>query len=356
MLPYYILIFSPFLFSLLKSRKILVNKKIYTLGNAQIIGLFFFIYLTMLILRDVSIGRDLINYSSLFKSYLYRDWKNILRLDIEPLYIVLNKIIGMFTSNFQWVIVITSFLIAIPVWITYRKEIEDPLLTISLFIILPTFVMFFSGLRQSIAIALGMIAYEMTKRHKLIPFLLICVLAVGFHYSASVLFLMYPLYRAKITRNWFIISIPVLVMIYVFNKQFFLILTALFGRYESNIRETNAYSMLILFILFAVFSFVIPDEEKIDEETYGMRNFLLLSLAIQLFVPLNSLVMRMNYYYIIFIPLLIPKIIKCCERRWNQVALLSKYVFLLYFLFYFFDHMPSGNILDTFPYRFFWEV
>jgi hypothetical protein len=113
--------------------------------------------------------------------------------------------------------------------------------------------------------------------------------------------------------------------------------------------------MLILFAIFGVFAFVIPDEAQMDKETIGLRNLLLLAIVLQMFVPLHNLAMRMNYYYIIFIPLLIPKIIKCSSARWNQVAVAARYILMLYLLIYFFDHAPSGNILDTFPYRFFWE-
>ena len=53
--------------------------------------------------------------------------------------------------------------------------------------------------------------------------------------------------------------------------------------------------MLILFALFTVFAFIIPDELIIDKETTGLRNFLLLSLVLQMFAPLHSLAMRLNY-------------------------------------------------------------
>ena len=113
--------------------------------------------------------------------------------------------------------------------------------------------------------------------------------------------------------------------------------------------------MLILFAIFAVFVFVIPDDSAIDDETIGLRNFLLLSLMIQMFAPLHNLAMRMKYYYIIFIPLLLPKAIACRSKRWNQIALLGRHSMVVFLLIYFFINAYSGSNLRVFPYHFFWE-
>jgi hypothetical protein len=114
--------------------------------------------------------------------------------------------------------------------------------------------------------------------------------------------------------------------------------------------------MLLMFAMFAAFAFLIPDESKMDEETIGMRNFLLLSVVIQMFAPLHTLAMRMNYYYIIFIPLLMPKIISQRSERYSQVAILARYVMVAFFYLYFFVNAKTGDSLETFPYHFFWEA
>ena len=114
--------------------------------------------------------------------------------------------------------------------------------------------------------------------------------------------------------------------------------------------------MIILFVMFAVFAFLIPDETKIDSETIGLRNFLLFSIVIQMFAPLHSLSMRMNYYYIVFIPLLLPKIIKYKSERYKQVAVVARHVMVIFFFIYFFINASVGGGLRVFPYHFFWEA
>ena len=78
------------------------------------------------------------------------------------------------------------------------------------------------------------------------------------------------------------------------------VLLARFSGYDASITQTGAFTMLMLFVMFAVFAFLVPDDATLDAETIGLRNFLLLSIVLQMFAPLHTLAMRMNYYYIIF--------------------------------------------------------
>ena len=131
---------------------------------------------------------------------------------------------------------------------------------------------------------------------------------------------------------------------------------ALGAKSQSLEHQGSPQRHLFLFALFAVFAFIIPDESIMDKETIGLRNFLLLSLALQMFAPLHSLAMRLNYYYIIFIPLLLPKIIGCRSKRWGQVAVVARHIMVIFFLLYFFVNIYTrDNNLNVFPYHFFWE-
>ena len=169
---------------------------------------------------------------------------------------------------------------------------------------------------------------------------------------------MYPLYHAKITKKWLYAVVPLLAIVFVFNQQFFSVLTLILTKYidyDASVTQTGAYTMLILFVVFAIFAFLIPEETLLDRETIGLRNFLLLSVVLQMFAPLHTIAMRMNYYYIIFIPLLIPKIIKCRSKRWGRVAIVGRNVMVIFFLIYFFANAYTGGNLNVFPYHFFWE-
>lgn len=322
--------------------------------------LFFFALLTLMVmLRHESVGNDTEPYIYLFRKFSKLPWSRIGRESLEPGFACYNKIISLFSKNPQVYLAVTAVVTSAMIYPLYKRLCADPSLTVVLFCTMSTFVMMFSGIRQMLAIGIGLRAYEFVRNKKLLPFVLTVLLAMTFHVSAFMLVFMYPLYHARITKKWLFVVIPVLGITFVFNRQIFTLLTILisrFTRFEGTLTSTGAFSMLLLLVLFAVFAFVIPDEAKMDAETIGQRNFLLLALLIQMFAPLHTLAMRMNYYYIIFIPLLLPKIIECKSERWRQVAIAGRYVMLAFFLIYFFVSNANGRGgLHVFPYHFFWE-
>jgi hypothetical protein len=330
--------------------------------NKVALALFFSLLTILVMLRHESIGNDTRNYREFFRIYADLPWSvltgNLFRIR-ESLFPLFNKIISLFSKQPQFYLAVTAVIITVLIYPTYKRLCIDSSLTIVLYCILSTFVMMFSGIRQMIAIAIGFWAYEFARQKKLLPFILSVAAAMLFHTSAFMLAFMYPLYHARITKKWLYVVVPVLVTVFQFNERIFTMLGLLLERYTEfagTIEETGAYTMIILFSLFVMFSYVIPDERRLDDETIGLRNFLLLSLVVQLFAPLNSLAMRMGYYYTIFIPLLLPKIIACRSRRWDQVAVFARHAMVVVFLIYFFVIKVNneGN-LNVFPYHFFWE-
>lgn len=320
---------------------------------------FFFTLLTVLVmLRHEDIGNDTRNYVYYFERYAWMDWQRLKRQDLELGYVYLNKIISLLSKDPRFFLAMSAILVSAMLYPTYNRLCVDASLTVMLFSITSLFVMMFSGIRQMLSIGIGFAAYKFTRSKKPIPFVLSVLLAMSAHTSAFMLIFMYPLYHAKITKKWLYVVVPVLAIIFVFNSQIFSVLTAFMARYtkyEGGITSTGAYTMLILFAIFTVFAFVIPDESRLDEEVIGLRNFLLLSLIIQMFAPLHALAMRMSYYYMVFIPLLIPKIVECRSRRWSQVAIAGRHIMVIFFFLYFFYNASLGGNLNVFPYRFFWE-
>lgn len=325
--------------------------------------LFFFVMMTILVaLRHESIGTDTRSYIYYFERFSKLSWEQCGKESIEWGFTYFNKIISLFTKEPQVFLAITAIVTIVMIYPTYRRLCVDSSLTIVLYVTMSTFVMVFSGIRQMLAIGIGFLAYECTRNKKLIPFIFCVILAVMFHTSAFVLVFMYPLYHAKITNKWLIVVVPVLTIVFVFNRQIFSalgFLLARFTQYDASIGQTGAFTMLILFAIFAVFVFLIPKDTTLDAETIGLRNFLLLSVILQMFAPLHTIAMRINYYYIIFIPLLLPKIIQARSSRWDQVAIVSRHVMVMFFLVYFFFNayigsQTGGGSLNTYPYIPFW--
>lgn len=348
MVPYCVLIFAPLLPLALPMKKL--NKQLVSIIS------FFSILLLLLVLRSEAVGRDLTNYEFMFRYYSGMSWSNLFHVHTEIGYVLMNKIVGLITHDFRWILVINAVLSLVPVAVLYSIEIENAALTIALFVTSSNFILLFSGLRQSIAISLGMIAFLFVRKHNIPLFVLFAVLAFLFHRSAFMLVFMYPIYNLKYKKVWLLWLIPLTGLIMIFNKQIFsLLLNFISDIYQGTMTSTGAYMMLILVVLFTVVALVIPDEQLMDPDTRGMRNYLILAVLVQVFASLNPMAMRMNYYYLIFVPLVIPRVLSRTSVRFRQIALLVKYILLIFFFIYFFVGTARTNSLDIFPYRFFWE-
>lgn len=353
MYPYFLLVFLPLIFNVCcigcgknKSRLKIT------------ISLFFLLFYILLALRAKTIGVDLSNYQSMYVGYGKSGWNKLFALPQEIGYAVFCKLIYITGADFQVFLAIVALIEIIPLAVLYSKEIEDAPLTILLFLNIGIFSMLFSGLRQSIAIALGALAFLLLRKRKIVGYFLTVILAMTFHMSAFMLFFMYPLYYIKISKTTFVFIIPVILVIFIFNRAVFNFITRFFPEkyLHYTLESTNAYAMLALYVIFAIFTFYISDERKLDRDTIVLRNFLIFSVFLQIFAPIQSVAMRMNYYYIIFIPLLIPKTIKNSKQGMESLCRVAEIVMISFFTVYFFYSAYYGeDILSIFPYQFFWE-
>lgn len=361
MIPYYVLIIIPVAISFIGENKkdVILKKKC----NRIAMDCFFVLFLLLLSLRNISVGIDLIAYKKIFveasKTSLLQFFTQ--ENDYEIGYLLLNKLISIFSKDFQVFIACIAVITVLPMWIIYREDCDFLFLKIILFVTLPTFLVVFSGLRQAIAYSSALIAYKWIKEKKFIKFLITVCFAWSMHQSALLLLIMYPLYYLKIKNSDIFYIVPILLVILIFNKNIFNFILPLLGERYSTYEKmtiTNSYGTIILFVLFLLFAFLIPSEYKMDQETKGLRNFLIVAVIIQLFAPIHSIAMRFGYYFIIFIPILIPKVVKYSQDDSKSLASYANIIMCLFFLIYFFYHAYTSTELENlniYPYSFFWS-
>ena len=357
MLPYFLLLGVPLFCSMLYGGN---SQKVENIKKQKIIlSMFFVILLLILTLRHKNVGVDIRNYVDMFLRTSRMSFSKILDFyEGEYGYYFLNKIISFITTDEQWFIVIMSLLTTIPVAVLYVKESEGAMLTIATFITISNYPMLFSGLRQAMALAIIAVSFYFVKHKKLFWFILFVVLAYFFHKSAFVAILLYPFYHMNMTRNKLIIFVPVTGLILIFNKPIFEYLLQFMNEfgYEYEYKDTGAYMMIILFALFTVLSFIAPVEETLDSETKGLRGIAVLATMLQIFALTSSVAMRMNYYFMMFFPILLPKIINRSTENNKQPYRYISIIIIIYFIADYIYGMYTGNdILQLYPYRLFWK-
>ena len=315
--------------------------------------LFFF----LLAFRGLQCGNDTKQYLRLFNKYTaYNAIQLFTEYNHELGYKLLNKLVGIITNDYQILLAVTAFICVPPLWLFYRRESEHQLLTIALFLTVFPFVLYFSGIRQAITISLGVPAWYCAKNKKFFAFICVVMLAMLFHTSAFMLMVIYPLYYTRITKKWLWFVIPCMALIFVFRVPIFNFLITLLWKEYDQTATTGATTILILLVLFGVYAYILPNEKDLDPDAIAMRNILLLSIVLQFFAMLHPLAMRMNYYFLLFVPVLIPKIAKQSKKQFKQISKLSVIVMTVYFLYYFVDTIITDNDpLNIFPYIPFWR-
>ncbi len=322
------------------------------------ISIFFAIFIFLLCTRHISVGTDNENYKWMYNRICSVGWDNVLNsYDTEPAYLLLNKLIDEWFGDYQALVAVVSLLAVCPLAYFYAKENKSVILTIALFLVATPFPMYFSGLRQIIAMGFAVPLYYLARKKKLIWFILLVILAMQFHTSAFIMFALYPVLNIRFTEKGLFFSIPLILGIYIFNEPIFNFLKELVkDEYSYKTEQTGAFMMIILFALFVIFAFVAIDEKELTKEEVGLRNILVVCLILQLFSPVNNVVMRMNYYYMIFIPIALSKLMQKPRKGFEQVVKLASVVMTVFFLAYFVIETSTGDdAFSIFPYKSFWE-
>ena len=323
-----------------------------------IITFFFLSYLFLLCSRDIYVGVDTKHYVKTFAFLSQLDWTSAFVIDNSEVgFVFLEKLIGFFGGTRLFISVV-AIMTVLPIMHLYSNEAEGSVICISFFLISLLFEMFFSGMRQSIAIGLAVPAYYMAKQKKLIMFALVVILACLFHKSAIIIVLLYPVYNIKITRKWLLVIIPAFVIAMLYKDKLFEILFQFAGeeysdKYSYLTGSSGQIGLMILFILLAIYSYIMLDEKKAGEEEIGLRNILMLAAFIHLFTPLNPTISRMNYYFIMFIPVAISRINNRCNTMLYPIQKVVSFCMPIFFILYFF--LIKSDSLNVFNYKFcFW--
>ena len=358
MIPYFLLVALPVLARLIsKKYRFTMGKRVLLETQTASIDIFMIIFMLLLILRGLECGTDTRQYYNLFLEYNACDFSELFMDDKHEYgYKLISWLIGRATDSFRALLVVTAVLCMYPLWYFYKRESDSQLLTIALFLTVAPYMMYMSGIRQAITISMGIPAWYAARKKNLPMFAAIVLLAMLFHTSAFLLCVVYPLYHARITKKWLWFVVPCMVTVFIFREEIFTFLFVLLWKEYTGAQETGATTILILLILFGIYSYILPEEKNLDKDTIAMRNMLLLSIVIQFFAMLHPLSMRMNYYFLIFVPILIPRIASRSKKQFVQIARLSVVVMTVFFLSYFLNSaITDYDALNIFPYIPFWK-
>ena len=257
----------------------------------------------LFVLRYKYVGVDTIGYVRFFQyevrkfSFVELLNKDLMRVEIG--YRIYVKFISLFTDSYTIYFLINGIVIFGTLLRFSTKYTQNPFVFLFLFITLGTYSFVETGLRQALAMMVCLWAIDFIKDKKLIPFILLVILAYLFHKSAILFMIMYPLALIK-KLNWIIIVYSAMAVILLLGfglfQNFF---NELLG-YDYTI-ETTGNGGIFLMLILIIFAFSL--DMMHDAPVEIKKQTIILQLSIMTIVfwfarLLSRTAERISYYYI----------------------------------------------------------
>lgn len=297
--------------------------------------------------RSMNVGNDTRNYLIMFKDMqsisIATYWQ-----DIEKGYLLINKIIGTFTSNYNVYLFIISLLIFIPLYNFLIDNSKNPLLSIYIYITIFS-IYSFTIFRQAIAISFILLSFYFIKRKKPVKFILLVFIASLIHISALIFIIAYPISKIKITPIYITFSLFGALLLFICRKFILSILSLFFPTYIFGGNEGMGMLIILIVMLLGslyLFSF---SSFKFPGISFYV-NMIIMALYTQIFALEFPLFVRAGLYFQIFLIIYIPNVIESMNDKLLKFLLMLIVIGVLFIYFIFSLNLDSMGLV---PYSFF---
>jgi len=300
---------------------------------------------------------DYTNYTTIFQlinSYSFIDAFKV-GIDIEFGFLLLNRLIGVFSSNVIYLFIITSFVILIGFYHQFNRYSASIWLSVLLFVTAGSFYASFNITRQILAAAIIFAGSKYLYERKFFKYLLVVSLAFLFHKSSLIMVPFYFILNFKVNlRNYSILTIGTIVILYLFKD--ILVFLQSIGVYDNY--TVYAYGMwgqpITKSVLpIAFFIFCLFHVKKLNRESSIHRiwfNAVVFYAFFNILALQIEMVERLGRFFASYALLLIPFIFLKMRNKYLRVA----YMTILIFLVISYNYVVlSDSPFD--PHYFIWE-
>lgn len=318
----------------------------------------------ILSLKSTDVGIDMVSYVNRFENA--EEMMNLFSTASEMGFNYYNLFLNKIGLTWQLYLVVCTLILMIG-WISFaHKYSVDTYYSYFLYMTIGLFTMNFSGLRQSLAIAICLIAlvlfqsnYQTRRNRSWGLFVLLVLLSATFH-NSSIIFIIVPfLFRYRITKKQCFILLLLATAALVYKDFITGFIPNLKGTRYSDFTFDEAYAINPLVILFTIFVplvslIFIPTED--DNKFSSKYSLMFFFASINIFFTIlsinNNQLGRVAYYfqpcYMILLPATANSILQFDNRKLVRLAL--SIICIIYFM------MGSiGGTLRIDHYTFFWQ-
>lgn len=331
--------------------------------------LMFFLSAALLGLRGVNVGIDTEEYHWIYFLATERPWHHYVKEDLEPLFILTNKVAGYFgLSAYAYIFAVSVFVIG-SFAVFFHRYSPNLFISWIVFFGYGTYFQFHNTMRQSFAIAILLFSVRYLLSNRPLIVLILSVIAFFVHYT-SVVFLILCLAFYVRPHQYIIFFIWLISLVFAFYPgAIFSTLSGLSAivpsSYTSYLSDQRIYEfggqglglrliVMQVFVCMMLYGYVYFKKRIKFDVFYRKAAFFMLSgvLAIILtnFLHHVGLISRLSHYFTIFLPIslaVLPLVFRKSERM--AVALIISAIFVVLYV--------RGLMTDPhgiFPYYFLW--
>ncbi len=258
---------------------------------------------------------DGISYVKIF-DYLHNGM-SVPGMNLEPLYCLLNRLL----PSFQMVIVVTSLIYVIAIYILISKTLtfEQRSLALMIVVLHPYILMVdMSAIRQSVAIAFVVLGVYFANRYRVLYYIPFCLIAALFHKSAIILLpIVFLLKKRAFTKKTKVIIMGISCAFLLVPEWLFKIINSAIelvklnnSNYLSYLNNgyENSIQAVILSLIVLVFFLVCGDTVESDNSIYVKLS--IIAIVAELLQGRVQALGRIQMYFMPFIAISIPLILK----------------------------------------------
>lgn len=274
-----------------------------------------FLFISLIVLAGISairyeVGDDYYNYMHIFieVSDLSQSQHRY-----EPGFILLIKIVQLFTNHFQWFYAVVAFLTTALVMLLIFRESQLPFLSVVLYMTMLFYYWSLSLIRQLLAAVICSLGVRYIKKRRFLPYLMLVLIATSIHNSALIMLPFYLLAQIPFNYKTFLAVFAISLVGFIFAPSILEIVTQYVYQGYSPDSPFGQGSSLIYgvfpFIAFlVVWSFKGRLLRKSRDNNVAI-NFMMYAAIISLFIARVYIVERLSIYFFLYAIVLIPNML-----------------------------------------------
>lgn len=228
-----------------------------------------------------TVGSDTPNYLYQFKIIEDEAYYQELYERIEPGYDLMQKILHAITADPLILLITVALVTCISCYYFFRDNCKYCCTALYFFMALGYFPFIMSGLRQTMAMSICMLAFGFVKEKKLYKFIALILLAMTFHKSAIFFVPVYYMTHQKLMGKKLIAIYSVILISFFFADKILLTAEKIVG-YRYGVEQTGN-GQLFFFLVLVITSWAMKHREKLlsinnDINHHLNTNFLSLSM------------------------------------------------------------------------------